>query len=68
VEAAAAEGATDAEINAESAITSNEAAAADQADDQAGIAEATAVANMDAANTDEASTDEASTDEASEAE
>ena len=41
VEAAAAEGATDAEINAESAITSNEAAAADQADDQAGIAEAT---------------------------
>jgi small subunit ribosomal protein S2 len=41
VEAAAAEGAADAEINAESAITSNEAAAADQADDQAGIAEAT---------------------------
>jgi small subunit ribosomal protein S2 len=41
VEAAAAEGAADAEINAESAITSNEAAAADQADDQAAIAEAT---------------------------
>jgi small subunit ribosomal protein S2 len=41
VEAAAAEGAADTEINAESAITSNEAAAADQADDQAGIAEAT---------------------------
>ena len=41
VEAAAAEGAADAEINAESAITSNEAAAADEADDQAGIAEAT---------------------------
>jgi small subunit ribosomal protein S2 len=41
VEAAAAEGAADAEIDAESAITSNEAAAADQADDQAGIAEAT---------------------------
>ncbi|HET9972283.1 MAG TPA: 30S ribosomal protein S2 [Streptosporangiaceae bacterium] len=41
VEAAAAEGAADAEINAESAITSNEAAVADQADDQAGIAEAT---------------------------
>jgi small subunit ribosomal protein S2 len=41
VAAAAAEGAADAEINAESAITSNEAAAADQADDQAGIAEAT---------------------------
>jgi small subunit ribosomal protein S2 len=41
VEVAAAEGAADAEINAESAITSNEAAAADQADDQAGIAEAT---------------------------
>ncbi len=38
---AAAEGASDAEINAESAITSNDAAAADQADDQAGIAEAT---------------------------
>ena len=41
VEAAATEGAADAEINAESAITSNEAAVADQADDQAGIAEAT---------------------------
>jgi hypothetical protein len=41
VEVAAAEGAADTEINAESAITSNEAAAADQADDQAGIAEAT---------------------------
>jgi small subunit ribosomal protein S2 len=41
VEVAAAEGAADAEINAESAITSDEAAAADQADDQAGIAEAT---------------------------
>jgi hypothetical protein len=41
VEAAAAEGAADTEINAESAITSNEAAAGDQADDQAGIAEAT---------------------------
>jgi hypothetical protein len=41
VEVAAAEGAADAEINAESAITSNEAAAADQTDDQAGIAEAT---------------------------
>jgi small subunit ribosomal protein S2 len=40
VEVAAAEGAADAEIDAESAITSNEAAAADQADDQAGIAEA----------------------------
>ena len=40
-EAAAAEGASDAEIDAESAITSNDAAAADQADDQAGIAEAT---------------------------
>jgi small subunit ribosomal protein S2 len=45
VEAAAAEGAADAEINAESAITSDEAAAADQADDQAGIAEATDEAN-----------------------
>jgi hypothetical protein len=45
VEAAAAEGAADAEINVESAITSNEAAAADQADDQAGIAEATDEAN-----------------------
>jgi small subunit ribosomal protein S2 len=41
VEAAAAEGAADTEINAESAITSDEAAAADEADDQAGIAEAT---------------------------
>jgi small subunit ribosomal protein S2 len=41
VEAAAAEGAADIEINAESAITSDEAAAADEADDQAGIAEAT---------------------------
>src|SRR5512135_3697437 len=41
VAAAAAEGAADAEINAESAITSNEAAVADQADDQAAIAEAT---------------------------
>src|SRR5581483_11326892 len=57
VEAAAAEGAADTEIDAESAMTSDEAAAADQADDQAGIAEAT----------DEASAAEA-TDEASAAE
>jgi small subunit ribosomal protein S2 len=40
-EAAAAEGASDTEINAESAITSNDAAVADQADDQEAIAEAT---------------------------
>ncbi|MFY9929028.1 MAG: 30S ribosomal protein S2 [Streptosporangiaceae bacterium] len=40
-EVAAAEGASDTEINAESAITSNDAAAADEADDEAGIAEAT---------------------------
>jgi small subunit ribosomal protein S2 len=39
VAVAAAEGAEDAEINAESAITSDEAAAADEADDLAGIAE-----------------------------
>jgi small subunit ribosomal protein S2 len=58
VEAAAAEGAADTEINAESAITSDEAAVADQADDQAGIAEAT----------DEASTDETAAPEASTAE
>jgi hypothetical protein len=45
VEAAATEGAADAEINSESAITSDEAAASDQADDQAGIAEATDEAN-----------------------
>ena len=50
VEAAAAEGAADAEINAESAITSNEAAAADQADDQAGIAEATDEASAEASD------------------
>jgi small subunit ribosomal protein S2 len=40
--AAAEEGAADTAINAESAITSDAAAAADQADDQAGIAEETA--------------------------
>jgi small subunit ribosomal protein S2 len=40
-ETAAAEGASDTEINAESAITSNDAAVADQADDQEAIAEAT---------------------------
>jgi small subunit ribosomal protein S2 len=39
--AAAAEGAADAEINAASAITSQTAAAADEADDRAGIAEET---------------------------
>jgi small subunit ribosomal protein S2 len=39
VAAAAAEGAADAEINAESAITSEAAAAADEADDLAGIAD-----------------------------
>ena len=42
VAAAAAEGAADTEINAESAITSDAAAAADEADDLAGIAEETA--------------------------
>jgi small subunit ribosomal protein S2 len=68
VEAAAAEGAADTEINAESAITSDEAAVADQADDQAGIAEATDEASTDEASTDEASAAEASTDEASAAE
>ncbi|HEY2261566.1 MAG TPA: 30S ribosomal protein S2, partial [Streptosporangiaceae bacterium] len=62
VEAAAAEGAADTEINAESAITSDEAAVADQADDQAGIAEAT-----DEASTDETAAPEASTDETPEA-
>ena len=41
VNAAAAEGAADTEINAESAITSDDAAAGDEADDQTGIAEAT---------------------------
>jgi small subunit ribosomal protein S2 len=41
VAAAAAEGAADTEINAESAITSDDAAAGDEADDQTGIAEAT---------------------------
>jgi hypothetical protein len=40
VAVAAAEGAADAEINAESAITSDDAAAADEADDLAGIADA----------------------------
>jgi hypothetical protein len=39
VEAAAAEGAADLEINAESPITSEAAAEADEADDQEGIAE-----------------------------
>jgi small subunit ribosomal protein S2 len=48
VEAAAAEGAADTEINAESAITSSEAAAEDEADDQAGIAEATEEATDEA--------------------
>jgi small subunit ribosomal protein S2 len=55
--AAAAEGTEDAAINAESAITSEAAAAADEADDQSGIAEAT-----------EASTAEATTAEADAAE
>ena len=40
VEAAAAEGTADREITAESALTSDADAAADEADDQAGIAEA----------------------------
>jgi small subunit ribosomal protein S2 len=40
VNAAAVEGAADTEINAESAITSDDAAAGDEADDQAGIADA----------------------------
>jgi small subunit ribosomal protein S2 len=68
VAAAAAEGATDAEITAESAITSDTAAAADEADDLAGVAdEQAASADEQAAATDEqaAATDEvtASTDE-----
>ena len=45
VEAAVAEGTADLEINAESAPTSDAAAAADEADDQAGIAEAAEEAN-----------------------
>jgi small subunit ribosomal protein S2 len=65
VEAAAAEGAADTEINAESAITSDEAAVADQADDQAGIAEATDEAAAPEAAAPEASTDEAAAPEAS---
>jgi small subunit ribosomal protein S2 len=65
VAAAAAEGAADTEINAESAITSDEAAVADQADDQAGIAEATDEASTTEASTTEASMTEASADEAS---
>jgi hypothetical protein len=48
VQAAAAEGAADTEINAGSAITSSDAAAEDEADDQAGIAEATAEATDEA--------------------
>ena len=64
VNAAAAEGAVDAEIGAESAITSESAAAADEADDLAGVAD------EQAAGTDEATaaTDEvtAGTDEVSE--
>jgi small subunit ribosomal protein S2 len=72
VAAAAAEGTADTEINAESAITSNDAAAADQADDQAGIAEATdeAAAADQAAATDEAAAADqaAATDEAAAAE
>jgi small subunit ribosomal protein S2 len=65
VAAAAAEGAADTEINAESAITSDEAAVADQADDQAGIAEATDEASTTEASTTEVSTPEASTTEVS---
>jgi small subunit ribosomal protein S2 len=65
VEAAAAEGAADTEINAESAITSDEAAVADQADDQAGIAEATDEASTDETAAPEASTDETAAPEAS---
>jgi small subunit ribosomal protein S2 len=66
--AAAAEGAADTEINAESAITSDVAAAADEADDLAGIAdEQAAGTDEQAAGTDEqaAGTDEqaAGTDE-----
>ncbi len=68
VEAAAAEGAADTEINAESAITSDEAAVADQADDQAGIAEATDEANAPEATAPEASAPEASAPEANAAE
>jgi small subunit ribosomal protein S2 len=64
VAAAAAEGAADTEINAESAITSDEAAVADQADDQAGIAEATDEVSTTEASADEAGTTEASADEA----
>jgi len=45
VEAAAAEGTADHEITAESALTSDADAAADEADDQAGIAEAADEAN-----------------------
>jgi small subunit ribosomal protein S2 len=68
VAAAAAEGAADAEITAESAITSDTAAAADQADDLAGVAdEQAASTDEQAAGTDEqaAGTEEvtASTDE-----
>ena len=49
VNAAAAEGTADTEINVESAITSDEAAADDQADDLTGIADAAAETEADAA-------------------
>jgi small subunit ribosomal protein S2 len=64
VNAAVAEGAADAEINAESAITSEAAAAADEADDLAGVADEQAAGTDEAtAGTDEAT---AGTDEVSE--
>jgi small subunit ribosomal protein S2 len=64
VEVAAAEGAADTGINAESAITSDEAAVADQADDQAGIAEATDEATAPEATAPEATAPEATAPEA----
>ena len=67
VNAAAAEGAAEGEINAGSAITSEAAAAADEADDLAGVADEQAAATTDeAASTDETASPEvaASTDEA----
>ncbi len=67
VNAAAAEGAAEGEINAGSAITSEAAAAADEADDLAGVADEQAAATTDeAASSDETASPEvaASTDEA----
>jgi len=52
--AAADEGAADTQINAESAITSDTAAAADEADDRAGIADAAAEADDQAGTADAA--------------